>query len=99
MASKQVSLSVNDIPIELDFFVHDFIDHTVGGILAGLQDTGEIETLELSIEGDEVTINLNNAIVPIKAFVTKIIRNTIAGMISTLKGVNEINKVNIVIRK
>ena len=99
MASKQVSLSVNNIPIELDYFVHDFIDHTVGGIIAGLQDTGEIKTLELSIEGDEVTINLNNAVVPIKSFVTKIIRSTIAGMISTLKGVNEINKVNIVIRK
>lgn len=99
MASKQVSLSVNNIPIELDYFVHDFIDHTVGGIIAGLQDTGEIETLELSIEGDEVTINLNNAVVPIKSFVTKIIRNTIAGMVSTLKGVNDTNKVNISIRR
>lgn len=99
MASKQVSLSVNNIPIELDYFVHDFIDHTVGGIIAGLQDTGEIETLELSIEGDEVTINLNNAVVPIKSFVTKIIRNTIVGMVSTLKGVNDTNKVTISIRR
>ncbi|MFC1938509.1 hypothetical protein ACFLVS_04335 [Chloroflexota bacterium] len=99
MASKQVSLSVNDIPIELDYFVHDFIDHTVGGILAGLQDTGEIETLELSIEGDEVTINLNNAIVPIKPFVTKIIRNTVTGMISPLKGVTDMNRVDISIKR
>ena len=99
MALKQVSLSVYNIPIELDYFVHDFIDHTVGGMIAGLQDTGEIETLELSIDGDEVTINLNNAVVPIKSFATKIIRNTIAGMISTLKGVNDTNKVNISIRR
>ena len=99
MVSKQVSLSVNNIPIKLDYFVHDFIDHTVGGIIAGLQDTGEIETLELSIEGDEVTINLNNAVVPIKSFVIKIIRNTIAGMVSTLKGVNDTNKVNISIKR
>lgn len=98
MASRQVSLSVNDVPIELDYFVHGFIDHTVGGILAALQGTGEIESLDVSIEGDKVTINLNNALVPINPFVNKIIRNTIVGMVSSLKGVSEINKMNIRIR-
>ena len=99
MASRQVSLSVNDVPIELDYFVQRFIDHTVGGILAALEDTGEIGSLALSIDGDKVTINLNNAPVPTNLFVNKIIRNTIAGMVSPLKGVNEINRVNISIRR
>ncbi len=99
MTSRQVSLLVNDVSIDLDYFAQGFIDHTVGGILAALEGTGEIQSLELSTDGDKVTINLNNAIVPTKPFVNKIIRNTIAGMVSSLKGVNEINRVNISIRR
>ena len=98
MTSRQLSLSVNDAPIKLDYFVRDFIDHVLGGILAGLEGTGEIESLDVSIEGDKVTINLNNAVVPINPFVNKIIRNTIVGMVSSLKGVSEINRMNINVR-
>jgi len=38
--TRQISLSVNDAPINLDYFVHNYIDHVVGGILASLHDTG-----------------------------------------------------------
>lgn len=98
MASRQVSLCVNDVPIEIDHFVQGFIDHVVGGILASLQGTGEIKTLDLDIEADTITINLNSVVVPINPFVNKIIRNTIAGMVSSLKGVSEIHRMNISIR-
>jgi len=99
MASRPVSLSVNDVLVELDYFVQGFIDHTISGMLAALQGTGEIESLDVSIEGDKVTINLNNAMVTINPFVNKIIRNTIVSMVSSLKGVSEINKMNISIRR
>jgi len=89
--SRQINLSVNDAPIPLDYFTAGFIDHTVGGMLAALEGTGDIGSLNLSIdEGGQVIINLNNAQVPINLFVTKIIRNTIAGMVSSLKGVSEV---------
>lgn len=39
MASRQVSLSVNDVFIELDYFVQGFIDYTISGMLAVLQGT------------------------------------------------------------
>ena len=97
--SRQVSLSVNDQPIELDYFVQSFIDHTVGGMLASLEGTGEIDKANISIEGDKVVIQLNNAPVPVNPFVQKVTRNTIAGMVSTLKGVSKINKVNIFIQR
>ena len=97
--TKQVSLSVNDVPIELDYFVAGFVDHTIGGMLAALEGTGEIETLTISIEADEVIINLNNAVVPINPFVNKIMRNTIFGMVSLLKGVSEIDKMNLSITR
>ena len=99
MASRQVSLSVNDAPIKLDYFVRGFIDHTISGMLASLKGTGEIKSVDVSIEGDKVSINLNNAALPIKPFVNEIIKSTIAGMVSPLKGVSEISKTNISIRK
>ena len=97
--TREVSLFVNDAPIALDYFVLGFIDHTLGGMLAALEGTGEIETLDVTIEGDEVNINLNNALVPTNPFVNKIIKSTIAGMLSPLRGVDEINKVRIDIRR
>ena len=98
--TKQVSLSVNDKPIDLDYFVHGFIDHTVGGMLASLEGTGEIESLDLTIdEAGQVTVNLNNAPVLINFFANKIIKSTVTGMLSPLRGVSEVNKVNISIRR
>ncbi len=93
--TKEMGLSVNDTPIELDYFVQGFIDHTIGGMIAALEGTGEIENLKILIKGDIVEINLNNALVPIKPFVSKIFKNTIEGMVSSLKGVDEINKIDI----
>ena len=95
----EISLSVNDAPVELNYFVQEFIDRTVGGMLAGLEGTGEIAGLDISIEGDKATINLNNTVVPLNAFANKIIRNTIMGMISPLKGVCKINRVHISISR
>ncbi len=97
--TREVSLSVNDVPVELDYFVQGLIDHTIGGMLSALEGTGEIEILDISIEGDKVTINLNDAVVPINLFVSKIIRNTIVGMICSLKGVSEVSRTNISIRR
>ena len=97
--TKQVSLSVNGEPISLDYFVMGFIHHVTVGMLAGLSGTGEIGTLNLSIdEGGQVRIDLNNAQVPINDFVSKIIRNTVTGMVSTLKGVDEIKSLTIAIK-
>ena len=93
--TRQISLLVNEVPIELDYFVQGFIDHTTAGMLAALEGTGEIGILELTIVGDQVTINLNNTLIPTNAFASKIIRNTINGMVSPLKGVNEIKRVKI----
>ncbi|MFC2066003.1 hypothetical protein ACFLUO_02935 [Chloroflexota bacterium] len=95
--TRQVNLSVNDAPIPVDYFVAGFIDHTVRGMLAALEGTGEIKTLDITIEGDKVAINLNGAEVSINFFVGKIIKNTVVGMLSSLKGVSEINRVKITI--
>ena len=97
--TREIELLVNDVPIGLDYFVQGFIDHTIGGMLTALEGTGEIGSLDVAIEGDEVKIYLNNAMVPINPFVSKIVKNTIVGMVSSLRGVSQINKINVRIRR
>ena len=98
--TRQVSLSVNDVPVKLDYFVQEYIDHVVGGIVASLHNTGEIESLDLSLDNEgRVTIELNYADVPLKEFPNEIIRSTIMGMVSTLKGVGEVDRLEITLEK
>jgi hypothetical protein len=88
--TRKISLSVNNKPIKLDYFVEGYVDHVVGGIIASLKDTGEIKSLELTIDNQgQVKIDLNGADVPLGYFPVEIIRNTITGMASTLKGVDK----------
>ena len=97
--TKRVSLSVNDAPIEMDYFVQGFIDHTIEGIIESLEEAGPIKTLNMSIEGDKAAINLNGTAVSANPFVSKIIASTVNGMVSSLKGVSKIKKVKVVIEK
>jgi len=97
--TRQVSLLVNDQPVELDYFVQGFIDHTISGMLASLKGTGEIKSVDISIEGDKVTIILNDTLVLTNPFVSKITRNTIVAMISSLKGVGKVNRANVSIKR
>lgn len=99
--ARKVSLSVNNVPINLDYFVTEYIDSVAGGIIASLRDTGEIETLELSLDNTgEVKIRLNNSDIPLKSFPIEIIRSTLLGMVVPLKGVDsEVNTLEISIKK
>ena len=97
--TRIITLTVNDLPVEIDYFVQGFIEHTVSGMISSLEGTGEIKTLNISIEEEGVSIILNNSIIPVNPFVSKIVRGTIAGLASSLKGVREVNKLNLNIRK
>ncbi len=100
MASEKVSLSVNDAPIKLEGFVREFIDKVTAGIVATLKGTGEIQSLKLSIKGEDIEINLNGSLVPVVPFVGEFIRNTVIGMVSPLKGVGpHIDRLEISITK
>ncbi len=99
MISQQVSLFVNDAPIELNDFVERYIDHAVSAILTSLRGTAEIESIELTIDGDRVSIVRNNDAVPLNPFATRIIRSTILGMVSSLKGVSTIERMQVNIKK
>ena len=99
--TRQISLTVNDAPINLDYFVAGYLDHVAGGIVGSLKDTGEIETLELTVDNAGVTINLNGAAVPLTAFPVQIIRSTLSGVLAPLKGVDKdrMDRVRLTIRR
>ena len=86
--ARNVTLSVNNVPINLDYFVSGYIDSVIGGIVASLHDTGEIDSLELAIDNEgQVSITLNNSDIPLKYFPNYIIKSTVLGMVAPLKGV------------
>jgi hypothetical protein len=86
--TREISLVVNNTPISLDYFIAGYIDHIVGGIVASLKDTGEINNLELNIDNDGIVVlNLNGVEVPLNFFSTEIIKSTLEGVLKPLKGV------------
>ncbi len=86
--TRNIDLSVNNTPVDLDYFVSGYLDHVTGGIVASLHDTGEIKQLKLTIdEKGDVRITLNGADILLSYFPVEIIRSTIMGMVAPLKGV------------
>jgi hypothetical protein len=94
-----VSLVVNDVPVQTEHFVAGFLDHTVCGMIESLEGAGKVKNLILSIENDRVMINLNGVELVTNYFAGKIIKSTAVGMISNLKGVHDIGKIYIHIDK
>ena len=95
----QLFLTVNEEPVQTDYFVAGYIDHVISGIVESLENTGPIKDLNLSIKNNKVILDLNGSELPLNEFVNKIIIGTLIGMISTLKGVNTIEKLNILLHK
>lgn len=99
MTSRRVSLTVNDSPVPLDYFVQSLVDHVVRGILEALENTGSPETIELAIAPAGVALKVNRTAVPTNAFVSKVITNTLFGLAGSLKGVGKINTLKVEIKK
>jgi predicted regulator of amino acid metabolism with ACT domain len=97
MKFREVTLAVNDAPIELNEFVTGYIARVVEAILASLKRTGVIKQAAVSLAKDQVSIVLNDKRVPLNPFVTHIVHNTIAGMVSALKGVNAVDTIQITV--
>jgi hypothetical protein len=97
--TRQISLSANDKPIEMDYFVQGFIDHTVYGMVTSLEGVTDISVLELHINGDKAGISVNENFLPLNDFVIKIMCSTVRGMVSCLKGVENTEKIRIMIQR
>ena len=97
--TREINLTVNDSEIKLDYFVAGFIDHTVTGMLAALEGTGQIMTAEINIDGTDVKVAVNDDPVAVNMFVAKILSSTLKGMVSSLKGVADIARIHLYINR
>jgi len=90
-------LEINNVSVELNPFVEEFLTRTVVGAVSSLKGAESIRALELYLEGGDVKLVVNGNELPLTPFPQDIITNTITGLVSSLKGVSKIDslKVNV----
>ncbi len=91
----KTELEVNNVPVELNPFVQEFLTRTVVGGISSLRGTGNIQHAELRLERDDVGIIVNGNELPLTSFAKEIITNTIIGLVSPLKGFDKVDSLKI----
>ena len=95
----EASLSVNDLPIELNAFVESFLAKTAVGAVSELKGTDDIRSLEIVVQKSvDISIEVNGNDIPLTPFPGEIIANTLKGMASSLRGVDEIESMKVSVR-
>lgn len=97
--TRKITLSVNNEPVEIDYFVQGVIDHTACGMVSSLEGVIDIENLEISVEEGRTAIYVNGSSIPINDFVNDLVRNTLLGMVSTLKGVSDVKRLRLNVQR
>jgi hypothetical protein len=91
-------LAVNNVPVELNPFVEEFLTRTVEGAVSSLRGTENIRDAELYLGRGDVRLAINGREIPLTPFPREIITATMTGLVSSLKGVGKIDTVMIVIK-
>ena len=94
----RTELEVNNVSIELNPFVYEFLTRTVVGAVSSLKGAENLQGLELYLERNDVRIVVNGSELPLTPFPKEIITNTIIGLVSPLKGVEKVYSLKINIR-
>lgn len=97
--TRRISLSVNDVAIETDYFVQGFIDHTVYGMVSSLEGVGDVSEIRIVIKGIDANIWINGDLVPVNDFVSAMVSSTVRGMVLPLKGVEDTEKIQVAIER
>ena len=91
-------LAVNNVSVELNPFVEEFLTRTVVGAVSSLKGAENIRDLELYLERGDVKLVVNGNEVPLTPFPSDIITNTITGLVSSLKGMGKIDSLRVKVR-
>ena len=94
----KTELEINNVSVELNPFVEEFLTRTVVGAVSSLKRAENIQGLELYLERDDVKIVVNGNELPLTPFPKEIITNTITGLVSSLKGVHKIDSLKIKVK-
>jgi hypothetical protein len=88
-------LKVNNVSVDLNPFVEEFLTRTVVGAVSSLKGAESIQGLELHLEQGDVKLIVNGNELQLTPFPKDIITNTIIGLVSSLKGVDKIDSIKI----
>ena len=91
----EAELAVNNVSVELNPFVEEFLTRTVVGAVSSLKGAENIRDLELYLERGDVKLVVNGNELPLTPFPSDIITNTITGLVSSLKGVGKIDSLRV----
>jgi len=94
----KAELEINNVSVELNPFVEEFLTRTVVGAVSSLKGAENIRDLELFLEQGDVKLVVNGNELPLTPFPTDIINNTITGLVSSLKGVDKIDNLRVKVR-
>ncbi|MBM4446040.1 MAG: hypothetical protein FJ023_01640 [Chloroflexi bacterium] len=91
----KAKLKVNNITIEMNQFVEEFLARTMVGAIASLKGAEDIKSLKINQKKGNVEITVNGKDVPLTPFPNDIISNTLVGMVSSLRGIDDIDSIDI----
>jgi len=91
----KAKLKVNNITIEMNPFVEDFLARTVVGAVASLKGGENVKSLKIHQKKGNVEITVNGKEIPLTPFPNDIISNTLVGMVSSLRDVDNIDSIDI----
>jgi hypothetical protein len=91
----RAELVVNNVSVELNPFVEEFLTRTVVGAASSLKGAEDIRDLKLYLERDHVKLTVNENELSLTQFPKKVLTNTIIGLVSSLKGVGRIDSLKI----
>jgi len=94
----KAKLEINNVSVELNPFVEEFLTRTVVGAVSSLKGAENIRDLELYLERGDAKLVVNGNELPLTPFPTDIITNTITGLVSSLKGVDKIDNLRVKVR-
>jgi hypothetical protein len=91
----RAKLEINNVSVELNPFVQEFLTRTVVGAVSSLKGAENIRDLELYLEQKDAKLVVNGNELPLTPFPKDVITNTIIGLVSSLKGVGKIDSLKI----
>jgi len=96
--NPKAELEVNNVSVELNPFVEEFLARTVVGAVSSLKGAENIRELELYLERGDIKIAVNGNELPLTPFPAGIITNTITGLVSSLEGVDKMDNLRVKVR-
>ena len=98
-ANWATKLEVNENPIDLNEFAHQYVTRIVISAVSLLKGGENVKSLVFTIEDHKPKLVINEKVIPLSPFPRDALTGTFTGMVASLKGVNKIDRLRIEIKE